>query len=219
MPIGDVRVITASQLVFVTLLSYFVLGEACGCVEISSVLVTLIGMVFVTNPPFIFGQPEGTGAIIYDKTYFTAAGMALLGSLFQAIGYIMVAKMADLDFGVVILWRALFGLPVFALLAWTSGSFDHLPSSLYHLFLVLCTGVLGFISQTLMTISLQTGGTGILSLVRKAGDILLAYALQIFWFDEVPTLTASAGSIMILGSVMYAGGVKILKSKNKQAKA
>ena len=145
-------------------------------------------------------------------TLFISQG-CVTSFLFQAVGYVMVAKMSSLDFGVVVLWRALVGLPVFTLMAWATGAFAHLPSSFYHLFLVLSTGVLGFVSQMLMTISLQTGQTGVLSLVRKAGDILLAYALQIFWFDEVPTLTAAAGSMMILGSVVFAGGVKVFNAK------
>ena len=212
MPIGDVRIITACQLIFVTILSHMVVGESCGFIETFSVLVTLVGMTLVTHPPFLFGQPEGSDAITYDTVYFTAAGFALIGAFFQAVGYVSMNELKALDFSIPMLWSSLGGLLPITIITWFTGGFVNLPSPMQFL-IVFATGVLGFCSQVTTTVAMQVGEPGILSLVRKACDILLAYALQIFYFQEVPGVIAIVGALLIVFAVLFAGTAKIIKSR------
>ena len=80
---------------------------------------------------------------------------------------------------------------------------------------VLLTGVMSFIGQSLMNLSLQVEEAGTVSLVRKADDILLAFVIQIAYFGDIPTLVPSAGAIMITAAVILAGARKIASEKSR----
>ena len=90
----------------------------------------------------------------------------------------------DVDVAVVTAWNGLVGTlpPLVTSLALGTFAF---PSPTSNTLLALLIGFLSFIGQTLMTLALQWEDAGTVSLVRKADDILVAFLVQILFFDEV----------------------------------
>ncbi len=87
MPLGDIRTLHASQLIFAGVLAWLVLGERFWLPEIQTTLVVLVGIVMVTNPPTLFGDGGGASNIVYDSTYYTTAGISIAGA-FCMVGHI-----------------------------------------------------------------------------------------------------------------------------------
>ena len=217
MPLGDARTISATHPIFVTLLACAFLNEPCGIFETLSLFVTVIGMVIVMHPPFIFGSHgdcwhdslSGT----YDKQYFIAAAFAAFGTLCQAGGFVATRSVKDVDFSVISAWNGFFGMFPPLAMALATGGFQLPPgSSTLPVFLV---GFLSYLGQTLMILALQVEEAGTVSLVRKADDILLAFIIQIFYFDQIPDTLATVGSVMITLAVLVSGARKIIAKKSR----
>ncbi len=69
--------------------------------QIQTLIVTLLGVAMITQPPFLFNHGQGSqaveansssnsssssdtgGTIVYNSTYFWMAGLVLLGNCFQ----------------------------------------------------------------------------------------------------------------------------------------
>ncbi len=80
MPLGDVRTIHATQLVFVSILAWLVLKERFGFAEAQTTMVVLLGVAMITKPPFIFGMSNNEDSIVYDRTYYLVAVISLAGA-------------------------------------------------------------------------------------------------------------------------------------------
>ena len=53
---GDVRIISSLRPVFITILARFALKEPCGLFELFNIPLSLLGIFFVMQPPFVFGE-------------------------------------------------------------------------------------------------------------------------------------------------------------------
>ena len=71
LPLGDTRIITAAQPIFVTVCACVFIREPCGEFDVLALIVSLGGMTLVTQPPFIFGH---SGSTIYDKAEMGTGG-------------------------------------------------------------------------------------------------------------------------------------------------
>ncbi len=83
MPLGDVRTIHTTQLVFVNILAWFFLKEKFGLAEAQTTIVVMLGVVMITKPPTIFDDMGADDSITYDSTYYTVAGISLAGAFCQ----------------------------------------------------------------------------------------------------------------------------------------
>ena len=210
LPLGDARIITAAQPIFVTVCACLFIREPCGVFDVLALIVSLGGMTLVTQPPFIFGH---SGSTIYDKEYFIGAAFALLGTVCQAIGFVITRSIKDVDFSVVTIWSGLFGSFPPILIAVALGTFS-LPSTA-HTPIVILIGVLSFMGQSLMTLALQVEDAGIVALVRKADDILVAYLIQVFYFHNIPNYLSIIGAVLITLTVFVTGGRKLLTNSTR----
>lgn len=66
---------------------------------------------------------------------------------------------------------------------------------------VAMTGLCG---QVLVAKALQVEGAGKVSVTRSL-DIILGYAIQIYFFKDVPTASSIAGAFLILVSIVCMG--------------
>ena len=114
----------------------------------------------------------------------------------------------DVDVAVVTAWNGFFGMfpPLIATLAMGTFSF---PSTLNTL-LALLIGILSFFGNSLMVLAVQAEDAGTVQLVRKADDILLAFAIQIGYFHNCPDLVGALGAAMIIVSVIVSGVRKLI---------
>ena len=55
---GDIQLINALRPAIVTFLACLSLKEPCGLFEVVNLIISLIGMIFIMQPPFLFPQEE-----------------------------------------------------------------------------------------------------------------------------------------------------------------
>ena len=208
LPLGDARALTAAQPIFVTLVACVFLRESCGIFDILALIASLLGMFLLTQPPFIFGQHGDT---IYNAQYYIAAAAAIGGMMCQAFSYVATRAIKQVDFAVVTAWSGLFGSFIPILFSVMIGTFSFpLTKNTFYVFLI---GFFSFLGQSMMTLALQVEEAGTVSLLRKTDDILLAFALQILYFKEIPNALAVLGAVVITTSVLIYGGRKIVDRK------
>ena len=66
----------------------------------------------------------------------------------------------------------------------------------------LLIGILSFFGSSLMVLALQVEDVGTVQLIRKADDILLAFVIQILYFQQYPDLSGAIGAVIIVLSVV-----------------
>ena len=148
-----------------------------------------------------------------DKEYFIGAAFALLGTVCQAVGFVITRSIREVDFSVVTVWSGLLGSFPPILVSVALGTFE-LPSAA-HTPVVLLIGVLSFLGQSLMTLALQVEEAGTVALVRKADDILVAYLIQVLYFRNIPNYLSVIGAVLITVTVFVTGGRKLLMNSNR----
>lgn len=121
--------------------------------------------------------------------------------------------MQDVDFALVTCWNGFISMwpPLITAIALGTATVPTLKDT----GLAFLIGFLSWISQSAMVIAVQCEDAGIVSLVRKAFDILGAYIVQIFVFRSLPGLTSTLGALLIIVSVMLMGARKIVDKKSK----
>ena len=93
--------ISSTAPIFVTFLGFILLKESCGTFELFNIMFTLIGIVIVMQPPFIFDRilgenfaqaltinGDGESSFEYKKKHFYVAIFALVGTLFSSMSII-----------------------------------------------------------------------------------------------------------------------------------
>ncbi len=212
LPLGDARTLSCTLLIFVTVLGRVFLNEPCGLFESLSILVTISGVIMITHPPFIFGEVD-SGTVVHDSTYFAAALTVMFGSFFLSCNYIITRTLSDVHCLVIQTWMAVFSIvpSLAASLVRATFSIRQGPEAGY----AMLGGVFSFFSSTAMTLALQVEEAGTVSVIRRTSDILVAFAIQIIFFGEVPGLLSICGSIVITLTVVTTSVRTVIANKRK----
>lgn len=134
----------------------------------------------------------------------------MVGTLFQGMGFVATRAVKDVNCSIMTTWNGLVGtVPPLAVAA-ALGQL-HTLLTLHNILYSLLVGLLSYVGQAMMVVALQVEEAGPVSLIRKADDILLAFAIQIFYFGEIPNPLAAAGASMITGAVVSSGARKIVQ--------
>ena len=214
LPLGDVRTLFTTQVIFVNLLACCYLSEPCGAAEVQTVLVTMLGMIMVTNPPLLFGAEEDSD-IAYDSTYYAFAFVSLVGAFFMAVSFVACRYLRQVHPNVLAAWGGAVGIVPSLVLARLVGGPIGLPS-FGQAPLVVLMGTLSYASQAMMVTVLQVEQAGTASVVRRALDILLAFLLQVTWFGQVPGTVPMMGSLLITVTIVFEGWRKNKKMKSSK---
>lgn len=189
-------VIIFSTPVFVAIFSRVFLGEPCGLFNIFTIILTLLGIVFIVKPPSLFG--EDSEASEPEGNYFWGPLAAIASAIFTANAMIIIRVLRDLHHSVVICNFGIFAC-VFTLgLLLTTNGFC-MPSC-ENRFLILALGVFSFWGQILLTISLKLEEAGVISITRST-TIVFAFIWQVIFFNQIPCFYSIFGALLIIGSV------------------
>lgn len=136
LPLCDVQFIEATSPVFVTIYAFVLLCEPCGLFEITSMGVSMMGMVLVMQPPLLF---DASAIIERDTDHFFNATVVIVGTLIGAAGVTLTRALKTNHANVISLTRKS-GDIVFAFVVQII-LFNDLPNtfSLIGAFLILST--------------------------------------------------------------------------------
>jgi len=214
MNLGDQRMICATRPVFVLISSRIFLKESCGVINIVSMILMLVGVVFVVKPPVIFGTDlEGE----YSSM-----------ELYSAIGVFLAMA---LDANTMIIIRKLRKEHVASMIA-TNQLFFALESFLFILVfsmemynptwpekLKLLAIAFGLsICAICHILSLKIEKANKISLMTNSSGIIIAFCIQILYFHVLPNTHSIIGACLVSISVILLTTKSFFKSTKEKEK-
>ena len=191
LPLGEATLIQYMNPVFATLLAAWWVGERIRGGEVVCLVASLVGVVLITRPGFLFGASGGT----IDPLH---AGVALLGAVCSGAAYATVRKLGPREHpSIVVFYLPLVTLPLavpFSLVAWT-------PPSGSEWLLLIGVAVTTQMAQVYMTRGLQAE-TAARATTTGYLQIVFAGAWGALLLGERPSAWTLAGAAVIVGSTL-----------------
>jgi len=207
MPIADANMISSASPIWTAIFGRIFLKEPLKCFDIFNVFTTLLGILFIIRPPFIFGyDPQ----FKFDTPYYIAAVIVFCGSVgLQSNVYIILRKLKGLHFSVTLTVFGLIGTLESAIFMFALGD-GCVPSCGVDRLMMVGVGLLSFVAQIGLTVSLQLEEAGKVSIMRKAGDILFAFLFQITIFNDIPGMWSIIGAVIVSLTVLLSSAKKVV---------
>lgn len=203
MPLADASVIVFSVPVVVAVFARIFLKEPCGLFHYFTLFLTMIGVIMITRPPFLFGHSS--------KHYnFLGPLAALSSTVFGAIVYILLRLLKNLHYSVILVCFGIYTILQSSTMSWISGNLCW-PKCGSERLLVVALGVLSFSGQLFLTIAAQLEEAGLVAIARTV-DVVFAFMWQIIFFGEIPNVFSILGAILVVTSVILIGLRKWLMS-------
>ncbi|XP_065336171.1 solute carrier family 35 member G1-like [Cloeon dipterum] len=201
LPLGDSTTVIYSSPIFVVLMSYVFLKEACGFFRTLVIFVLMTGAIFVLQPPIFFQE----NAENWDVWGYTAA---ILCAFFTAINIVLMRKCKEVHYSLLVfhfsVWCTVMALILnFVPGPWESGG-NLIDATLVQWVFAVLVGILGLVGQVLLTRALSMEGAGKVSVTRTL-DIVLAFVVQVFWWEQVPGWMSILGAFLVCISVAAIG--------------
>ena len=191
LPLADVTVLQYTYPVIVTVLAALLLKETFNRILLISLVLSLVGVVLIAHPSFIFGQNSETLDLL-------AVGIASLGAFFTAFAYTSIRKLRETEHPIVVVFYfPLVTTPLCVPLLYKTAIW---PAPREWL-LLLGIGVLTQIAQLFLTHGLHK---------EKAGRATTVSYLQIFFaacwgmifLGEYPDLLTIFGTLFVVGGIL-----------------
>ncbi|KAF5287174.1 hypothetical protein FQR65_LT12303 [Abscondita terminalis] len=200
MPLADASVIVFSVPVFTTVFARMFLKEPCGIFSVFSVILTLIGVVFITRPPLLFSETVDALGNSTEKSGIWGAVAAFSATLFGATAYVLLRALKGIHFSVIMTNFGSFALVQCLLVTWIIGGLCVPPCGADRYFIV-ALALFSFGGQILLTVALQMEQAGPVAIARSS-DIVFAFIWQVWFFDEVPNKFSVGGAFLVMTSVI-----------------
>ena len=191
LPLGEATLIQNMNPVFATLLAAIVLREHLRAPEMICLGASLLGVLFIAHPSFLFGAMATPANPVH-------IGIALVGAMCSGSAYALVRKMRTTVHPLVIVfYLPLLSVPTslpFALAEW------RWPTA-WEWVLLLGVGITTQLAQISMTRGLQLERTA-----RATTTGYLQVAFAVMWgalvLGEIPDVWTLAGAVTIIGSTL-----------------
>ncbi|KAF0694581.1 Aste57867_14569 [Aphanomyces stellatus] len=175
------------------------LGEAISVVEITCALFSLVGVVCVCQPCFLFGMSLAQDDDNASSPYGPLGGNA--AAIFTAMANVYMRKLASLHYVVVIFYFLLSSASLAGtwIVLFENGTFllvDQ-PSVTSPVVLASAAARTGFLGQLCVTKGFQMEAIGIASVVRYL-DVVFAFVWDAVWLDEPIHAASVAGAALII---------------------
>lgn len=203
MPLADASVLIFSSPVFVAISARIFLKEPCGVTQIVTIMVTLVGVILIARPPFLFGDGVSGDFHGYSTENLLGAVSALCGTVCSANVYILIRKLKSLHYAVIMMTFAMVGIVMSHSASLAFGALC-LPCSFKERLYLLLLGIFSFCGQVLLTKALQYEQAGPVSICRTA-DIVFAFIWQVAFLGEIPNVYSVIGATMVTLSVLVMG--------------
>lgn len=217
--LADASTIIFSAPVYVSVFACLLLKEACGLYQVFSIITTLVGVILISKPSFLFGDHESVKDIEYR---LEGSAIAFVSSLCAAFTFVMIRKLQKTPAPVVIfafssvsIFCGMIALVILGVyehnirlpMEWTSAEWVYL----------FCNGLCGVFGQLFLTLALKIEEAGLVSLARTI-DIVMAFLFEIVFLYEIPHWTSILGAVIICCVVCISGLRKWYYNKQESNK-
>lgn len=190
LPLSEATVLLFLHPIFVAIIAVPVLGERLGTAGVVSIAVSVVGLLLVTKPAFLFGKPMPLPPL--------AVAVAILGALFSALAIITVRALAQTENPLsVIIYAPL----VIGLLAPLTDGWNWILPDATGWALLLGVGLTTNVGQHLMTKGYQlehaapAAATGYI-------EIIIAVLLGWLAYGHIPDMLTILGSGLIMAGTL-----------------
>ena len=192
-PFGDVVAIIYSYPVVTLFLAHFILNERQSPWKLISAFILCFGIILVVKPNFIFGP---------GRNLSFGFIMAFIGALATGLHNICLHHLKEVETSILVFWSGMMGLlECLAFTFWNNGEFSFLQTEIHLdgkiVFNLVLLGLLGAFATWTSNASYQTLSSTTCAFLRSQ-EIILAYIVQIFIFEDLPTVLTAIGSTLIL---------------------
>jgi drug/metabolite transporter (DMT)-like permease len=236
---SDSSSIINSSIVITALLSRVLLKEKLSIVHVVAIITTVVGVVFISQPSFIFpNRPELNSTVYLNQTH-----MGLNPKMYTTIGLLMASVTAfalscvtiilkklstrKVHYSLNMLLTSILGLPVSltlsAVLVLTSQSklvynIQHKPNELLvHVSYAVLTSFVGVLAQILFNLSLKYEDASKVSII-KCSEIFFAFLLQYLLLNIRSDVFKISGGCLIFVSGAVILTYKIFEKKHSKRK-
>ncbi|KAE8888988.1 hypothetical protein PF005_g17264 [Phytophthora fragariae] len=192
MPLTDAVVIIFTSPIFTFFLAAVVLGEAIDYVDLVGGVTSFVGVLLMTRPAILFPSHASGGS-----APFLAIVCAMGSSLSQAIVYITMRKMKDLENLLVIQYFLMFGACYSAFMLWALGVTLELLTDPGFLCAIFGCAFFSLVGQWFLTKGFQTVKAGIASVMRYF-DVVFVMCLDALVLGETVNLYSVLGAAIII---------------------
>lgn len=201
LPLGEVTVIQYTNPMLTAFVASLWLKERLGKAEFLGVLGSLIGVVLIARPTFIFGGAASDFAPL-------ALAAACTGAVVSSFAYTTVRALSGKAHAMVVV----FYFPLIATPIALPASLPYLKVPTWQEWLILLgVGLTTQIAQVYMTRGLHLEKAGRAMSVTYL-QIVFAFIWGVLLFDEVPSLLSCMGALIILASAIFVSRSRAMPS-------
>lgn len=220
-PLSDALTIISAAPVFVSIFGWMILKEECGIFQAFTISLTLVGVLLISKPTFIFASMGKAGDFSMSERT-EGSVIALISCITAACVYIALRKLPKTPALVVInsyaiacVTGSLIASCILVFIFPNSVYADgiSLPSTWDEVGWLLLNGLAVVVAQISLTVALKVEEAGLVALTRTA-DIVFAFIFQIcFLSNETIEVTSYIGAVIIFISVWLTATRRLLASK------
>ena len=191
LPLADATVIHYTNPVFTALFAAFFLDESLGKNELAGALLSMVGVVLIAQPGFLFGDAADL-PMLY-------VGIAMLGALLSAAAYVTVRKLRETEHPLVIV----FYFPLVTLVGATPTALPDAvwPTPMEWLILIVGVGLCAQVGQVLLTHGLHEERAG-RAMSMSYLQIVFAAIWGLLFFQEVPGPVSIGGALLVVAGTL-----------------
>ena len=241
---SDAVALVNSGVIFVTIFARIFLKEKLTIVHLVALLLTVFGIVFISQPSFLFNKPNfgnqnQTISSNFSSTNSTneqqsndfkkvlGFSLSLLGALSYTTVSIVVKELVNqkAHLTIILLYAAYYGLPVGLLMSifLLATGLDKRTKTIlttsfeeikFEIVYVLLIGILSVSLQVLLNVAMKLEDAGKVSLF-KSTDLVFVFLLQYIILGIYPNLYSTIGAISIFTGVILIMIYKIIDNKHE----
>lgn len=199
-PYSDAITIIQSAPVYTAIFAACVLKERCGPVHIITILITMVGVVLIARPGFLFEDE------VMDQVRLVGVFVGFWAAIIRGSTFVIVRKLRHLPGDLLLLW--------FSMISFILGTIGYLfckhvlevsglrmPINTYEWGLCVMSAFCGILQQNLMVYALKIEQANVIALTKSV-DIVFGFLAQgIFLAHEPIQITSLVGAFTIILAV------------------
>lgn len=234
-PPSDCSAVSHTSVIITAILARFILKEKLGIAHLFSIILTVIGVLFISKPEFLFKNSSDAVenckdcGFLGNKNYMFYLGVGLVvgASFFFGLLSIIIKKLSNsnVHWSVTTIYSAyygiLVGLPISILMYVLGYSHqnlkDEIPQIPMQFFYSVLAGIFGLLGTIFVNKALDNEDPTKVSIV-KTSDVLIAFVLQLFILNVTVDMLSITGSAAILLGTFTVLSFGLIESRMKSSK-
>ena len=196
MPLADASTIQFSSPVFVAIFGYFMLKEGLSILHGIAGVITLVGVVIIAQPDFIFGPQDET---IYEYRIWGTL-LAVVSSVASAFSVISLRKLKSTPVAVIVMWFAALSIIAGLIILVVLGELVW-PTGWYTWGLLVAVGITGVADQYFVSTALKYEKAGPVSVTRTS-TVVMTFIWEAVILGQTIEMLSIIGASIITACVL-----------------